>query len=131
MLKTLSDSLYCHAKLYFGKTSTSEYATYQEYTKWRDPTDINPQNRVPSLQLKQFFQTKHLARQLICHLDFQWIIAHMFVKFFVSVLKMKGASEETKMVLAAVDAGLKKLHTLDDSITLYEVINICFMDKSS
>ena len=48
----------------------------------------------------------------------------MFVKFFVSVLKMKGASEETKMVLAAVDAGLKKLHTLDDSITLYEVINV-------
>ena len=47
----------------------------------------------------------------------------MLVKFFVSVLKMKGASEETKMVLAAVDAGLKKLHTLDDSITLYEVIN--------
>ena len=37
---------------------------------------------------------------------------------------MKGASEETKMVLAAVDAGLKKLHTLDDSITLYEVINV-------
>merc|ERR1712192_53069 len=26
---------------------------------------------------------------------------------------------ETKMVLAAVDAGLKKFHTLDDSITLY------------
>ena len=34
---------------------------------------------------------------------------------------MKGASEETKQVLEAVDAGLKKLHTLDDSITLYEV----------
>ena len=38
------------------------------------------------------------------------------------IVKMKGGSEETKQVLAAVDAGLKKLHTLDDSITLYEVI---------
>ena len=44
---------------------------------------------------------------------------------------MKGASEETKMVLAAVDAGLKKLHTLDDSITLYEVINVSLNDKIS
>ena len=42
-------------------------------------------------------------------------------------LKMKGASEETKMVLAAVDAGLKKLHTLDDSITLYEVVNVSWI----
>ena len=34
---------------------------------------------------------------------------------------MKEISEEKKQVLAAVDAGIKKLHTLDESITLYEV----------
>ena len=41
--------------------------------------------------------------------------------FIFQIVKMKGVSEETKQVLAAVDTGLKKLHTLDDSITLYEV----------
>ena len=34
---------------------------------------------------------------------------------------MKDISEEKKQVLAAVDAGIKKLHTLDESISLYEV----------
>ena len=34
---------------------------------------------------------------------------------------MKEISEEKKQVLAAVDAGIKKLHTLDERITLYEV----------
>ena len=47
------------------------------------------------------------------------------------IVKMKGDSEETKQVLAAVEAGLKKLHTLDDSITLYEVSNVnCFIDNA-
>ena len=44
---------------------------------------------------------------------------------------MKGVSEETKQVLASVDAGLKKLHTLDDSITLYEVsLTHCFINNA-
>ena len=44
---------------------------------------------------------------------------------------MKGVSEETKLVLEAVEAGLKKIHTLDDSITLYEVILFnCVMNTS-
>ena len=43
----------------------------------------------------------------------------MFGSF--QTFEMKEISEEKKQVLAAVDAGIKKLHTLDESITLYEV----------
>ena len=63
----------------------------------------------------------------MCTISFNNLIS--FPSF--QIVKMKGDSEETKQVLAAVDAGLKKLHTLDDSITLYEVSNVnCFIDNA-
>ena len=65
MFQTISDSL---------NNLNKSMQHFRNIKSGRYPIDISPQQGVPALQLKRFFQTKYISQQLVCHFDHQWML---------------------------------------------------------